>query len=231
MLRLVLIDGVVSADVLAVIGAFTNALGKPLSAATLEPSADLTVPDSYQSALRAGGRRVPLSACLLAVRDAARARGAPVPNVLQFDDEAELPLLVAARVAAAGSANLTAALRYYLNNRRAFELSAVVSATSERVDFQGVAWRAVTGEELFDLSGVLVPLPVVGFVTLRADGGVVTVTVSEPAADAMTEARNFVASLVHHGQVSAHTTGRRTHEIITDAQGQRRLMRVRSGTR
>ena len=148
-----------------------------------------------------------------------------------FDDEAELPLLVAARVAAAVSGNLTGALSYYLKTRHAVELSAVVSATSERVDFQGVAWRAVTGTELFDLSGILVPLPVVGFVTLRADGGVVTVTVSEPADDAMTEARNFVASLVHHGQVSAHTKGQRTHEIVADAQGQRRLMRVRSGTR
>jgi hypothetical protein len=230
----VLIDGVVSAELVELITGFTNAKGKPLKAAVLAPDADLAAAESYRSALRAVSGRAALSECLLVVRDAARAQGALVENVLQFEDEAELPLLVAARVAAAGSANLQGALAYYLELRQAIELSAVVSATNERVNFQGVAWRAVTGDELFDLSGVLVPLTVVGFVTLRADGGVVTVTVSEPAQDELAEARNFVASLVHHGQVSAYMPGQRargTHEIIADAHGQRRLVRVRSASR
>jgi len=219
-LRLVLIDGVVSAELVAVIEGFDNAKGKPLEVRLLEPGAE-----SYESALRGVSKRE----CLLVIRDAERANGAAL-DVLQLDDEAELPLLIAARVAG----NLEPALAFYLQQRRAIELNAVVNASAERIDFRGMAWRAVTGAELADLSGVLVPLPVEGFVTLRADGGVVTVTVSEPTQDETTEARNFLASLVHHGQVSTHIPGQRargTHEIVTDAQGQRRLVRLRAGTR
>ncbi|HET8933918.1 MAG TPA: hypothetical protein VFN67_10785 [Polyangiales bacterium] len=220
-LRRVLIDGVVSAEVVAAIEGFATAKGKPLEVSLLEPGADLK-----SSGLRGVAKR---AECLLAVREAEQVKGAELA-ALQFDDEAELPLLIAARVAG----NLEPALAFYLKQRHAIDLNAVVNASAERIDFQGTAWRALTGAELANLSGVLVHLTVEGFVTLRADGGVAAVTVSEPTQDETTEARNFVASLVHHGQISTHRPGQRargTHEITTDAQGQRRLVRVRAGAR
>jgi hypothetical protein len=222
-LRRVLIEGVVSTEVVAVIEGFSNAKGKPLEVCLLEPGADL---NAESSALRGAAKR---SECLLAVRDPDRAKGAELA-VLKFDDEAELPLLIAARVAG----NLEPALGFFLKQRRAIELNAVVNASAERIDFRGMAWHALTGAELADLSGVLVHLTVEGFVTLRADGAVASVTVSEPTQDETTEARNFLASLVHHGQVSTHIPGQRargTHEIVTDGQGQRRLVRARAGAR
>lgn len=228
MLRVLLSDVVFSPEVLGVLEAFVDSKGRAIKIAQLPPDADLGSALSYRSASGAA-----LSECLLVVRDAERARAAAqVVQTLLFDDEAELPLLVAARLGA--SANLAPALGFYLQVHQRIESSAIVSASAERVDFRGMAWRVVTGEELLDLSGVLVPFSVVGFVTLRADGGVVTVTVSEPTSDEVSEARNFVASLVHHGQVSTHIPGqnaRGTHEIVTDALGQRRLVRARSGAR
>lgn len=225
---MLLSDGGFSPEVLEVLEAFVDSKGKAIELAQLQPDADLGSALSYQSASGAALRE-----CLLVVRDAERARvAAQLVTVLLFDDEAELPLLVAARLAA--SANLEPALGFYLQLRQGIESSVVVKASAERVDFRGMAWRVVTGDELLDLSGVLVRFSVVGFVTLRADGGVVTVTVSEPTVDEVSEARNFVASLVHHGQVFTHIPGQRargTHEIVTDAHGQRRLVRARSGAR
>lgn len=233
MLRALFIDEVTSPELVAVLRTLANAKGKPLEVAVLAGDADLTAPQRCQSALRAAGSRAALGDCMLVVRDAERAVAAQLP-VLQVDDEAELPLLVAARIAGGSSANLEAALAFYLRLRQGLELSSIVSASAERIVFRALAWRAVEGKQLADLSGVFMALPVEGSVTLRTNGGVLAATVSEPSPDDLAEARNYLASLVQHGQVNTHTQGqlaRATHEIVTDQAGQRRLVRLRSGAR
>ena len=227
MLRALLIDGFDSAELVAALEVFVTAKAKPLRVFVLPHAADLTLPQTYKV-------RLALSECLMVVREPERARSAQVMNgleVLQVDDEAQLPLLVAARIGA--SANFERALAFYLRQRHGIDVNAVVSASGS---FRGAAWRAIEGEELADLSGVMVPVPVQGSVTLRADGGVMAVTGAEPAPEDLAEARSFVASLVHHGQVHTHTPGQRgrgshgSHEVVTDARGQRRLVRLRTGT-
>lgn len=213
-LRALLIDGFESAELVEALSAFVTAKGKPLRVSVLPQAADLTLPQSHS---------------LLVVREPQRAQSARLVKgleVLQVADESELPLRVAARIGA--SANLEGALAFYLRQRYGIDANAIVSASGS---FRGVAWRGIEG--LAGLSGVLVPVPVEGSVTLQADGGVSTVTGAEPTPEDLAEARSFVASLVHHGQVHTHTgqPARASHEVVTDARGQRRLVRSRAGTR
>jgi hypothetical protein len=220
-LRALLIDGFESVELVEALSAFVTAKGRPLRVSVLQQAADLTLPQSHS---------------LLVVREPQRAQTARLVKgleVLQVDDEAQLPLRVAARIGA--SANLEGALVFYLRQRHGIDASAVVSTSGS---FRGVAWREIEGEELAELSGVMVPVPVEGSVTLQADGGVSAVRGAEPTPEDLAEARSFVASLVHHGQVNTHTRGpghqpgaRASHEVVTDARGQRRLVRSRAGTR
>ncbi|HTU60349.1 MAG TPA: hypothetical protein VMF89_17985, partial [Polyangiales bacterium] len=220
MLRALLIDGFDSAELVAALETFVTSKGKPLRVFVLPQADDLTLPQTYKV-------RLSMSECLAAVRELDRARSAQVVEgleVMQVDDEAQLPLRVAARIGA--SANVETALTFYLRQRHTIEASSVVSASGS---FRGAAWRELEG--LAELSGVMVPVPVEGSVTLRADGSVSAVSGAEPAPEAVAEARSFVLSLVQHGQVHTHTQrGHGSHEVVTDAQGQRRLVRLRTGT-
>jgi hypothetical protein len=210
-LRSLLIDGFESAELVEALKGFVTAKGKPLTVSVSPRGAELSAAKDR----------------LLVVRQRERAQAAR--QALQADDEAEVPLLVAARIGAAE--NLAGALAFYLKQRHGVESSTVVSASAERIEFRAVAWRQIEGEELADLSGVWVPVPVAGCVTLREDGGVSAVTGAEPAPEDIAEAKNFALSLVRHGQVHTHMPGQRTrasHEVVTNAQGMRRLVRARA---
>jgi hypothetical protein len=238
-LRVVLIDAPESADLLAALQPFVTGGGKPLKVGVLERTADLADAHTYQAALRTLGTRAPLHECLLASSDAERARAAQSVKglgVLHFDDPAELPLRVAVRIGGDSVANQEGALRAYFHAqaRRDLDLTSIESSTPERIAFRATAWRPVEGEVLGDASGVRAPFPVEGVVTLRSDGGIESLKTSQPSADELNDARSFVASLVHHGQLETHEQGQRargTHQIVIDAHGQRRLVRARTGHR
>jgi hypothetical protein len=236
-LRVVLIDSPESADLLAALQPLATASGKPLKVGALEPGADLADVKTYQAALRKLGTRAPLHDCLLASSDTERARAAESVTgltVLQFDDPAELPLRVAAQIGGDSTANHACALRAYLHSRRDLDLTSIESSTPDRIAFRATAWRAVEGDELGVASGVHAPLPVDGVVMLRSGGRVESLEISEPSDEDQREARNFVASLVHHGQLQTHAQGQRargTHQIVIDARGERRLVRSRAGHR
>jgi hypothetical protein len=223
--------------------------GKPLHVEMLVRDADLADPKTYQPALRKVGNRARLQDGLLVSGDTERARAARLVSGLavlcfspsssrgtpatpnEFDDWAQLPLLVAARMRGESQANLEVALKAYLHSRHDLELASIEpGATAQHLKFRANAWRPIEGDNLGKASGVLAPLPVEGDVTRDADGRVASVAVSEPSDETLSEARNFVASLVHHGQLETHAQGQRargTHQIVVDAQGKRRLVRSR----
>jgi hypothetical protein len=213
---------------------------------TLSLHADAHKPDAtiFQAALRRLGSRARLRDCLLITEDAEQVRKVRAElemralkfrsagsSEFDFDDWAQLPLLVASQLGSRSSSNLEHALAVYLRARHDLELTALEpSSTPETVRFRATSWVAVAGETLGELSGVRVAFAVEGEVARRADGQVETTHFSEPSAEELRETTNFVASLVHHGQLETHAKGqhaRGTHQIVVDARGQRRL--VRSG--
>jgi hypothetical protein len=233
-LQVVLIDASGSADVVAALESLVNAKGKPLKVGLIERAADLADVRTYQAALRGLGSQAALADCLLVVDADARAEAAQRVQGLgllrvRVHEVAGLPLLVAARIGADSLANLERALGWFLRARYGLDLTSVVSSTPERIAFRALAWRVVEGDELGDVSGVRAPFAVEGLVTCDGAGRVESLQASEPSDDQLTEARNFVASLLHHGQLQAQRAGS-SHEIVTDAQGQRRLVRLRTGS-
>jgi hypothetical protein len=236
-------------DALSAIAQLVTSKGKPLHVEMLGRDADLADPRIYQPALRKVSSRARLQDGLLVSGDAERARVAhsvsglavlrfkpssssgttAAPN--EFDDWAQLPLLVASRMRGESQVNLEVALQAYLQARHDLELASIEpGATAQHLRFRANAWRPIEGDNLGEASGVLAPLPVEGDVTRDSDGRVASLSVSEPSDEALSEARNFVASLVHHGQLETHAKGQRargTHQIVVDAKGKRRLVRSR----
>ncbi len=232
MLRVVLIDARESAHFVAALEQLVTANGRPLKVGLLDrDAAELDLKRTVSKL----GSRAPLEDWLLVTDDVRRARGAHGVEVLAFEDPATVPLLVAARIGESrATSNLEPALRYYLHARREIDLSSIEGATPERITFRATAWRPIEGDELGDVSGVRTPFPVGGVATLRSDGSIESLQISEPSDEDVREAKSFVASLVHHGQLQTHAQGQRargTHQIVIDADGQRRLVRARAGHR
>jgi hypothetical protein len=223
-------------DALAAVAQLTTSNGKPLHVELLSREHDLGDPKTYQAGLRRVSRRARLQDAVLISDDAERARAARAVQgltALHFErhDWAELPLVIAAREERASQANLEVALKSYLHARHDLELASVEPGpTAQQIAFRATAWRPIEDDGLGEASGVLAPFPVEGVVSRDSGGRVDAVKVPEPSVEARSEARNLVASLVHHGQLESHAKGQRargTHHIIVDAKGRRRLVRSR----
>lgn len=83
------------------------------------------------------------------------------------------------------------------------------------------------------LREVLVPLPVSGWIELRADGSVAASSLSQPGPGEFEEARIFARDLIEQGSVRGLSSqthgplgGRPTHELQTDAAGRRIIRRI-----
>lgn len=83
------------------------------------------------------------------------------------------------------------------------------------------------------LRDVSVPVPVSGWVELRADGSVAGSSLPGPAPEEVREARVFARDLVERGSVRGLSTGpggpprgRPTHELQADAEGRRIIRRI-----
>lgn len=148
-----------------------------------------------------------------------------------FADWAEAPLLVAKMLDPNGMKNVEAALRLYLAASEHMDLVSVTSSANPATLLGKVsAWHAITNEKLKDLSGVNVKLPAEIRVQLDASGKVKTVDRAEPTPADKEEAAHFLESLATHGQIASQSevpSCGATHQINTDSEGRRYLVRKR----
>jgi hypothetical protein len=148
-----------------------------------------------------------------------------------FADWAEAPLLVAKILDSNGIKNVEAALRLYLAASENMDLVSLTSSADPDTFLGKVtAWHAITSEKLRDVSGVNVKLPAEIRVQLDPSGKVKTIDRAEPTPADKEEAAHFVESLITHGQIASESEvppRGATHQINTDSEGRRFLVRKR----
>ncbi len=150
---------------------------------------------------------------------------------IDFTDWLESPLLVAKIAGSNRLKNTEVALRAYLAATENIDLVSLTASTDPDT-FMGNSstWHPITSEKLKDLSGINVKLPTEIRVRLEASGKVKTVERAGPAPSDKDEAAHFVESLLTHGQIASESgvaPRDATHEISTDSEGRRYLVRKR----
>ena len=153
-------------------------------------------------------------------------------TTFDFDDWLQAPAMVAHLVDPAGGANAEAALRQHLRVAHGFDLQALdrTDETRKTTKVHGTLWKPVGESAGKELADVRAPFTLDGDVTRGPSGEVQAVRFAEPAPDEVTEAASFLRSLARHGQVegSSPQPGQAaTHDIETDDQGRRKLVRKR----
>jgi hypothetical protein len=150
---------------------------------------------------------------------------------IDFTDWLESPLLVAKIVGYNRLKNTEVALRAYLAATQNIDLiSLTASADPDTFVGNSSTWQPITSEKLRHLSGINVKLPAEIRVQLDASGKVKTVERIGPATSDKEEAAHFVESLITHGQIASQSSAASrdaTHEITTDSEGRRYLVRKR----
>ena len=149
-----------------------------------------------------------------------------------FDDWTQAPAMVARLIDPAGAANAETVLRRHLSVAHGFEVNAVEPSTTGpgTTTVRGTLWRPLGASAPGGLEDVHVPFTVEGRVTRGSAGEIRAVQIAEPSGDQAAEAASFLRSLARHGQVGGSTGplgDTSTHDIETDAQGRRRLVRKR----
>ena len=149
-----------------------------------------------------------------------------------FDDWLQAPAMVAHVVDPAGGANTEAALRQHLRVSHGFDLQAIErpDEASKTTRVHGTLWKPVGESAGKDLADVHAPFTLEGEVTRGPSGEVRSVRFVEPASGDLTEAASLLRSLARHGQIqgsSPQPGHAATHDIETDDQGRRKLVRKR----
>jgi hypothetical protein len=148
-----------------------------------------------------------------------------------FDDWLQAPPMVAHLVDPAGGSNAEAALRGHLSLSHGFDMHSIDRSTRARTTaVRGTLWKPVGASAGDELANVHAPFTVEGEVTRGPAGEIRGVRLVEPASTDVTEAAALVRSLARHGQIRGsdpQTTGAATHDIETDDQGRRKLVRKR----
>ena len=127
-----------------------------------------------------------------------------------------------------GAEDLENSLRPILASQHGIDLVSLEGEPSAGV-LHGRAkeWVPLEQKELGPFAGVRVALPVE--IAVRVEPERVLVTVTDPAADELSEAVSFVAGLAARGQILTGTgksaKGGATHRIEVDPQGRRLLKR------
>jgi len=213
---------------------------------TLSTHAGTEKPDRkiFQTALQRLGAKVPLTECLLVTEESAhihevrhnlgmqtlqfRSAGS---SEFDFDDWAEVPMLIANLIAPHQFANMQAAVKERLAATHGVSVVSVEpSSKPEAMKIAARAWHPISVSGFDDLRDVHVEIPVEGEVTLGAKGTVKSVALGKPSAEHIAEAVSFVRSLAIHGQIGGRADQRArgvTHQIETDEKGSRRLVRKR----
>jgi hypothetical protein len=150
---------------------------------------------------------------------------------LNFGDWLQAPLMIAHLVDPAGVSNAEAALRRFLSASHGFDLHAIDRSKNARATtVRGTLWKPVGKSAGDELANVHAPFAVEGEVTRGPAGAVRAVRFGEPALAEVTEAASLVRSLAQHGQIqgsSQKPSGAATHDIETDGEGRRKLVRKR----
>jgi hypothetical protein len=208
----------------------------------------------FELALRRLGSRAQLDECLLVTENAAhvtqarrryamatlrfRAAGA---KRFDFDDWAQAPALIARMLGARSAANMRQAVRAFLAAQRIdLEADEGIGADGQG-PFSGSRWTPLSIPGTADhgerrvLQGLHVAVPASGRIERDRKGLLRLTGVEPPTVEALQETASFVRSLAAHGQIAGlggGTTRARsplpllpTHEIRTDAAGERRLVR------
>jgi hypothetical protein len=214
---------------------------------TISPHAGVLKPDRkiFVTALARLKSKASLDECLLITEDGGHIRAVRSElhmHALQFrsgtsatsdfDDWLQAPAMVAHLLDPAGEQNVTAALRHHLRVSHGFDLQAVepVTKAGKTTRVRGTLWKPVGESAGKELADVHAPFTLEGEVTRGPRGEVQAVRFAEPASSEVTEAASYVRSLARHGQIEGAppTTGQAaTHDIETDDQGRRRLVRKR----
>jgi hypothetical protein len=150
-----------------------------------------------------------------------------------FDDWLQAPPMVAHLLGGAGGPNAEAALRHHLSRAHGFDLQAVEGPKrGAKTSVRGTLWKPVGRSAGDALADVHAPFPVEGEVTRGPGGQIRSVCLGDPAPSDVTEAASLVRSLARHGEIEGSGprrvgTSALTHDIETDDQGRRKLVRKR----
>jgi hypothetical protein len=155
----------------------------------------------------------------------------PASVKFDFDDWLQAPAMIAHLINPSGGSNAEAALRSHLRLSHGFDLASVDRGKGRRTTLvRGTLWKPVGESAGSQLATVHVPFAVEGEVTRGPAGEIRDVRFNEPEATDLTAAASMVRSLARHGQIresSQQPTDSTTHDIETDDQGRRRLIRKR----
>jgi hypothetical protein len=198
---------------------FETALGRLRSKASLKECLFITEnPDHIRVA------RTTLRMSALQFRSSASTR-------FDFDDWLQAPTMVAHLMNAAGGPNGEAALRHHLSHSHGFDLQTIEGQKhGTTMAVRGTLWKPVGTSAGHELADVEAPFSVEGEVTRGPAGQIRTVRLTQPASADVKEAASLVRSLARHGQirgVGSRRAGEATHDIETDDQGRRKLVRKR----
>lgn len=148
-----------------------------------------------------------------------------------FDDWLQAPPMIAHLVEPAGGPNAEAALRGHLSLSHGFDLHTIEpSKPGSATAVRGTLWKPVGASAGHDLANVHAPFTVEGEVTSGPAGEIRHVRLVEPASTEVDEAAALVRSLARHGQIQGSApqpVDATTHDIETDDQGRRKLVRKR----
>ena len=201
----------------------------------------------FETALRRLQVKATLTECLLITENAAHVKAARTTlhmKALQFgpagaagvdfSDWSQAPALIAHLLApthasAAHAANTHAAVSARLAAQGMTVTALEPAGKNGHLKAYGHAWHPVSVPGEPDLQQVQMSVPVDADVS-RGPAGEVHATVSPPAREQLAEATAFAASLAANKQIGppgATRAAGATHEITTDAGGQRRLVRKR----
>jgi hypothetical protein len=218
---------------------------------TLSAHAGALKPDAaiFTTALkRLQAPAVPFGECLFVTENPAHVAAARTTLGMQalqfqsadaagdFDDWRQAPPMIAHLIDGAHGPNTEIALRHHLDTVLGFEAHsfrqerAAHAGAPSTTTVAGTVWAPIDAASDPALQGVHAPFPSEASVRRGPRGQILSVQITRPAADAVAEASTFARSLATHGQIDGPPgpIGRTaTHDIETDAQGRRRLVRKR----
>lgn len=211
---------------------------------TLSTQAGVLKPDRalFETALRRLRVKATLEECLFVTENAAHIKAARnrlhMPAIqfraagsdrFDFDDWSQVPAMIAHLIDQRQEGNLHAAIKAYLAAKD-IELSSLAPTSKPgRFRLSGQMWCPVVLPGFADLQAVHVSVPVEGEL-ISGSKGELHSRVSRPTEEQIAEATAFVGSLAAHGQIAQRGAIRNagaTHEIATDDNGRRRLVRKR----
>ena len=211
---------------------------------TLSTQAGVLKPDRalFERALRRLRVKATLEECLLVTENGAHIKAvrnrlhmsalqfrAAESRHFDFEDWSQAPAMIAHLIDQRPERNMHLATKAYLAST-GIELSSLEpTSESGRFKVSGQMWCPVVLPGVVDVQAVHISVPVEGELT-RGRKGEIHSSVSRPTEEQIAEATAFVASLAAHGQIAQRGAIRATgatHEIATDGNGRRRLMRKR----